>query len=199
MPLKAIDYSKTIIYKIVCKDLSITDVYVGHTTGFKDRKSKHKTRCNNYNLKIYKYIRDNGGWNNFDMIQIEEYPCNNVNEAKSRERYWYELLNSKLNMRRPIISDEEKKEQKKEITKIWNKLDYEENKEYYKELNKKKYEENKEHYKELNKKYYEENKECMFERNKIYRHKEYICFCGWIGTNGSKYNHFKKCNQKIKV
>ena len=31
MPKKIIDYSKTIIYKIVCNDLTITEVYVGHT------------------------------------------------------------------------------------------------------------------------------------------------------------------------
>ena len=29
-----IDYSNTIIYKIVCKDPLIKDVYVGHTTNF---------------------------------------------------------------------------------------------------------------------------------------------------------------------
>jgi len=32
MPRTPVDYSKTIIYKIVCKDLSIVDLYVGHTT-----------------------------------------------------------------------------------------------------------------------------------------------------------------------
>ena len=32
MPRKVVDYSKTVIYKIVCKDLNITELYVGHTT-----------------------------------------------------------------------------------------------------------------------------------------------------------------------
>jgi hypothetical protein len=42
MPKKLIDYSKTIIYKIVCNDLNIKDVYVGHTTNFIKSKALHK-------------------------------------------------------------------------------------------------------------------------------------------------------------
>ena len=42
MPKKNIDYSKTIIYKIVCKDLAVKDVYVGSTTHFINRKYGHK-------------------------------------------------------------------------------------------------------------------------------------------------------------
>ena len=34
MPKSNCDYSRTVIYKIVCNDLSITDCYVGHTTEF---------------------------------------------------------------------------------------------------------------------------------------------------------------------
>jgi hypothetical protein len=32
MTKKNIDYSKTMIYKIVCKDFNVSDLYVGHTT-----------------------------------------------------------------------------------------------------------------------------------------------------------------------
>jgi hypothetical protein len=51
MTKQFIDYKKTIIYKIVCNDLNITDVYVGHTTNFINRKARHKYDCNN----IYRY------------------------------------------------------------------------------------------------------------------------------------------------
>ena len=34
MPKLPFDFSKTIIYKIVCSDPSVTDCYVGHTTDF---------------------------------------------------------------------------------------------------------------------------------------------------------------------
>ena len=42
MPRKPIDYSNTHFYKIVCKDLGIKELYVGHTTNFKNRKLDHK-------------------------------------------------------------------------------------------------------------------------------------------------------------
>ena len=54
-------------------------------------------------------IRDNGDWNNWEMIEIEKYPCDDFNEARSRERYWYEKLNSKLNSRKPFVSKKEQK------------------------------------------------------------------------------------------
>ena len=100
------DFNNTIIYKFVCNDLNITDIYVGHTTNFIQRKCCHKSSCNNeggqgYNLKIYTTIRATGGWDNWAMIQIEEYPCNNGNEATARERYWIETLHSILNSNIP--------------------------------------------------------------------------------------------------
>ena len=55
MPKKIIDYSKTIIYKLVCNDLNTTDVYVGHTTNYVKRKASHKERCNNEKSKKYNW------------------------------------------------------------------------------------------------------------------------------------------------
>ena len=54
MPRTAVDYSKTIIYKIVCNDLNVKDIYVGSTTDFTKRKNKHKSCCDtNSFYKIY--------------------------------------------------------------------------------------------------------------------------------------------------
>ena len=107
MPKIEIDYSNTIIYKITCKDSNIKDVYVGHTTNFVQRKHAHKQSCineksTNYNCKLYQVIRNNGGWDNWSMIEIEKYPCNDGNEARARERYWCETLNATLNDRMPL-------------------------------------------------------------------------------------------------
>ena len=106
MPKTPIDYSKTIMYKFVCKDLSVKDVYVGFTTNFVERKRSHKSRCTKetspkHHFKVYQVIRKNGGWDNWSMIQIEKYPCNDVDEATERERYWCERLNAQLNTRNP--------------------------------------------------------------------------------------------------
>ena len=110
MPKKEIDYSKTIIYKIVCNDLSVKDLYVGHTTSFKHRKLNHKHKCENerhknYNLKVYKNIREHYGWDNWTMIEIEKYPCKDRNEASKRERFWCEKLNANLNGNIPSRTD----------------------------------------------------------------------------------------------
>jgi len=124
MPKNLIKYSSTIIYKICCKDLNIKDLYVGHTTNFTKRKYGHKHRCNNendkfYNFNVYRFIRNNGGWENWEMIEIEKYSCQDENEAKARERYWIETTNSTLNSYIPLRTDKEwrdtHKQEKKEL------------------------------------------------------------------------------------
>ena len=101
-----IDYSNTVIYKLVCNDLTITDCYVGHTTDFVRRKQCHKNSCINeknkrFNIKVYKIIRENGGWYNWTMVEIEKYPCKDTNEAAAKEREWFERLDSNLNSQYP--------------------------------------------------------------------------------------------------
>ena len=58
MPKNQIDYSQVCIYKICCKDISINDIYVGHTTNFEQRKNSHKRSCEtlNKNIRLYNFI-----------------------------------------------------------------------------------------------------------------------------------------------
>ena len=186
MPKNQIDYSNTVIYKLCCKDPSITDIYVGHTTNFSQRKHNHKTNCcnesaSNHHLYVYYYIRTNGGWENWSMIPIEQFSCSNSNEALIRERYWIELLKPTLNAIYPYTTYEEKEVQKQ----IWynnNKEDilqkakqnYQENKEQKIEYQKEYAEENKDKIKSYQDEYREKNKEKLAEQKKIYRehHKE---------------------------
>ena len=113
MPKLIIDYSKTIMYKFVCNDLTVDQCYVGHTTNWRSRKNIHKSSCTNiknptHNRKIYKIMRECGGWDNWQMIEIEKYPCNDSNKATARERYWYDQLNSTMNFYKPCLTDEER-------------------------------------------------------------------------------------------
>jgi spermidine/putrescine-binding protein len=100
MPKKEVDYSNTIIYKIYCKNEIITELYVGHTTNFIQRKYSHKISCNNLNndLKIYNVIRSNGGWDNWDMVEIAKYNCKDSTEARIKEQEHYNKLKSYLNL-----------------------------------------------------------------------------------------------------
>jgi hypothetical protein len=103
MPKNNIDYSNTIIYKIYCKDASIIDIYVGHTTNFTKRKYGHKSYCNNGNsLKIYDMIRKTGGWDNWDMVEIAKYNCEDSIEARIREQEHFDILQPTLNQINPI-------------------------------------------------------------------------------------------------
>ena len=179
MPLNAIDYSKTLIYKIVCKDLSIPNTYAGHTTSFKDRKGQHKSKSKNGKEKVYQIIRENGGWDNWEMIEIEKYPCKDLREAQTRERYWYEKLNANLNTYRPMSSKEEQQkwyEENKEKHNEMGKQNYIKNKEHISQKHKEWRENNKEKEKELHKKNYEKNKEEL----KIKRAVPYQCQCGSV-------------------
>ena len=106
------DYSETVIYKIHCKDTNIRDIYIGHTTNHYQRYRLHKSSCNNekskgYNYKIYKIIRENGGWENWNMSIIEKYPCNDVNESREKERYYIEKESATLNFIIPNRSQKE--------------------------------------------------------------------------------------------
>jgi len=101
-------YILTVIYKIICNDLNITDCYVGHTTNLKSRTAEHKYNCNNgasksYNTKVYDVIRANGGWINWSIITVEKYPCLSKRAAEIREHYWYFELKSTLNSISPVL------------------------------------------------------------------------------------------------
>jgi len=87
------------IYKIYCKDSEITEVYVGSTEDFHNRCINHNTRCHNenndhYHLKVYKFIRSNGGMDNWIIEPIIECEEDTRYDA---EVHYFKTLNSKLN------------------------------------------------------------------------------------------------------
>lgn len=121
-----IDYVKTIIYKICCKNKTMKECYVGHTTNFKQRKIEHKYACCNensksYNSKVYSFIRDNGGFDNWEFVEIEKFPCNSKEEAQMRENYWYFNLKATLNTISPSF-DFKKEEIRNNRKRVINEL-----------------------------------------------------------------------------
>ena len=147
------NYNKSMIYKLCCNDPSIKDVYVGSTTNFTRRKHDHKNNCNNekdksYNRYVYRFIRDNGGFENWSMILVEEVCCENKKQLHTIEREWFENLHATLNKQVPNRT----------------------NKEYQKEYQKEYYQNNKDKTKEKNKQYRENNKDKIKEK--------ITCICG---------------------
>ena len=104
---KNIDYSTTEIYfyKLCCNDISVKDIYIGHTTNFTKRKACRKTNCiktnKNYHYHVYKFIRNNGGWNNWSMVLLDRIKCHDKLDALKYERDLIERHNATLNKNIP--------------------------------------------------------------------------------------------------
>ena len=135
MPKIPIDYSKTVLYKLVCNDLSVTELYVGSTTQFTKRKYQHKHRCTvvndnpKHNYFVYRFMRQYDGWENWNMVLIESYPCQNKLEKDKRERYWLETLQASLNKSIPSRTRQEWRDLHKNEHKQYNINYYQQNKE----------------------------------------------------------------------
>ena len=161
MPKIPINFENSIIYKLVCLDTTYPEVYVGSTTNLKQRKSNHKSKCYNenakqYNYKIYQYIREHGGWENFAKIEIEKFPCENKRQLELREEFWRKELGATLNGQQAFTTPEERRIQHTESSREWQR-----NKGHASHLlSVKKYNDaNKEKISQKRKSYYEANKE----------------------------------------
>jgi len=185
-----------VIYKIVC--LSNPElVYVGTTANFYNRRTRHRQSCNNpngkgYNQKIYVIIRENGGWDNFNMIIIDE--CKQITLTKSRqlEEEWRIKLNANLNSYKCFQT-------KEDFLELYKKKYYENNKEVISEKSKIYYENNKEKINKKNEKYYQNNKEFLSEKSKIYHenNKEVISEKKKIYRENNKGKLSEKRKEKI--
>jgi hypothetical protein len=190
MPRKPIDYSKALIYSIVCKT-DPTLLYIGSTTNFRIRKNDHKCRSlktdNNpkNNIKIYKLIRANGGWDAFEMSPIKEFPCENSIQLKIEEERIRKEMNANLNGCRAITTIEERKqdqiktskayrEDNKDEVRVKKRIYREDNKDKIKEKKKTEYKKNKEKVISRSNEYYLANKERILAKRKENYKKKYL-------------------------
>jgi predicted GIY-YIG superfamily endonuclease len=91
-------YDNFCIYKIHHKDDDKT-LYIGSTTNYKRRVFQHKKNSTNFRKKtaLYKYIRALGGFDNFIMSKVMDYPCKTRGEGLIKERELIELMKANLN------------------------------------------------------------------------------------------------------
>ena len=214
MPKSKISYENMVIYKICCKDLEIKECYVGQTTNLVQRRNKHKSNCNNeaskrYNLKVYQFIRENGSWDNWDVIEVDKCPCLDFEEACKIERYYIETLNATLNKNIPARTQKEYREDNKQSIAEKKKKSYYDNIDYIKEQRKiyrdnvkdiinekaKDYRENnRDIIKNKAKEYYKKNKEIILGKIK----EKVECECGCMINKSSLATH-KKSQKHIKL
>jgi flagellar biosynthesis GTPase FlhF len=210
------DFSKSVIYHIRHME-SKEVVYVGSTSKFPQRKAKHKYDYNkgkHFTIPIYCHIRDNGGFNCFEIIPIKLLKLENKTElliAEQEEINRHRTLVNSCKAHRTIEEhkeyDKKYREEHKEEHKEYSKQYYHEHKEIINEKNKeyqKEYrEEHKDIMKEYFKQYYHEHKENINEKRKKYyqEHKQPVkCpICNSVVTQGEikRHQRTKKCQEYL--
>ncbi len=101
MPLNKLNFSNTVLYKVVCKDITVKDLHVGSCQNITKKKNDIKTSVNkeshpHYNRTLPKFIRDNGGWDNWQFLEISKTPCLTRADAENRVRDKAVELNASL-------------------------------------------------------------------------------------------------------
>ena len=174
MPRKQ-DFSNSVIYHIRNKETKHV-IYVGSTTNFQQRKITHKFCYNNekhkeYNKSCYVFIRENEGWDFYEVIPIEFLKLENKTQLAIAEQVEIDKQYNLKNNRKSHRTEENKKEYMKEYLKEYMK----ENKEKIAEKHKEYYEENKEEINKKSRQYHKENKETITEKHKEYSKEKVEC------------------------
>jgi len=163
---RATDYSNCYIYHIVDKENIVH--YVGSTSNMNSRRSKHKYNCRTekskeYNFDIYRYIRDHGGFENFEIVPIRKIEnISNKTDLRIAERSEMEKFSGLKNMIGSYLSDEERVIQHAELCKKWIKQHPEKNAEHQRQWR----QNNPEKVAENNRKYRENNREKLNEKRR---------------------------------
>jgi hypothetical protein len=97
---KESDYLDSVVYCLESVDGA--HKYVGCTNNLSRRKIHHKYRCTfeegkNYNLKLYKIIRENGGIETFNWRVLENCSYDTFEELSKREKYYIKIINPNMN------------------------------------------------------------------------------------------------------
>jgi hypothetical protein len=99
-----VKFRKSGIYIWFCKDLSVSHEYIGKSKQIVDRMISHKNCSNNKDndTKLYNFIREHGGHENWEFNVLELMPDNISARQQSywlssREKWWIERLEPKLN------------------------------------------------------------------------------------------------------
>ena len=177
------------IYKLVCSDINVTEIYVGSTKNQTRRKCQHKSKCNNesnngYNLNVYQYIRANGGFANWELVQLEQVTYNTRPELRARERHYIESLGASLNSIIPNRTRQEYRDDNKESIDQYHKQYRDDNKESIDQYQKQYRDDNK----EKTKQYYKDKKEQRMLKDKA------LMTCTICNTSfqyGNRFHHIK--------
>ena len=116
------------IYELKSKDKSVTGTYIGSCWDMKRRLTDHKDKCNNkkrkkYNYPVYRYIREHGGFDNFEMTIIDSGECEDTRELECGEQFYIDMSGGIENLLngKDALMDKQKRIEKKYENKQRNK------------------------------------------------------------------------------
>ena len=75
-------------------------------------------------------IRENGGWEMFNMVEVEKFPCIDRREAEAKEDKVMRELNSSLNNNRSYLTKDEKVQIQRDYGDIYRESHREEHRKY---------------------------------------------------------------------
>lgn len=190
-----------IMYKICPKNKELNYCYIGQTTNFTNRKRQHikntvtESDKKHYHLKHYETIRQNGGWDQWEIVELEKFNGKNKLEARMREQELIKEHKANLNSVSAFVTEEERSTTKKAITEKYR----ENNKELIRQQEKQYKENHKDVIAEQMKKYREENKEKIYEKNKEYRENNKEQYQEWQKAWTEKNKELSKEKRKLKT
>ena len=158
-----VNYAQAKVYRLV-NNVDGKE-YVGSTCNpLHKRKAGHKRDATKSpNQPVYSHL-NTIGWENVDIILIENYPCSSKEELHARERHWIETLKPVLNQAIPTRTPKERYQaNKQEITQKMAQK-YQANKAKFSQ----KYQTNKDLILQQRKKYYASQKEKILLQKKQY-------------------------------
>ena len=112
--------------------------YIGSTTDFDKRMKDHIYECKyvRRQLRLYEFIHNNGGWDNFDMVKV----CDCDEEERNKmEQYHINFIKPTLNSMKSYQSENEWKEYQKRVCNEY----YEKNRDKIRRSQKEYYDKNK--------------------------------------------------------
>ena len=187
------DYGKGKIYKIVCNKTNL--IYIGSTREptLARRLAKHVSSYKSYlktlerkkYMTSYKIIENN----DYDIVLIEDFPCNTKDQLHRRERFYIESIKC-VNK---IVPTRTHKEYANEYQKSY----YHNNKDIIKEKARLYHEKNKEHIKDRQKENYEKNKDNISSHNRDKFKIKYTCQCGSTYASFRKAIHEKTSKHQV--
>ena len=160
-------YQKGKIYKLI--NNADDKIYIGSTIStLTKRKSSHKKKAEQkINRRVYKHLNEIG-WENVDIVLVENYSCNSKDELYACERKWIDELKPALNIAMPTRTKQQYREDNKEKIAEKKRQYEQDNKEKIAEKRRQYEQDNKDKIAERQRQYYQVNKERIAEYARQY-------------------------------